>query len=280
MVPFKIPKWVLEIVEIPRDFDKLSKEFIHSLKNDLAKFSEKKPVVSIVMPVYNEERNLVQTLYSLSKLNLKYPTELIVVNNNSTDKTQYILDELNVQSLFNPKQGISFTRQMGLEAAKGKYHLCVDGDAVYHPEWLNEYVENLKDSKVTVVYGPYSFIPQYGLHRRKFFALYEIITSGFYKIRRRNKEYINVLGFNFGFRTEDGRKVGGFNTSRPRWSDGWMAMTLQGLGTIKLVRAESARVWTTARRLNEDGSLLKAFIKRVKRETPHLKEHINKFNLT
>ncbi len=279
MIPFKIPEWVLDIVQIPMDFEKLSHKFITSLKNDLSKFSEKRPVVSIVMPVYNEEKNLIQTLYSLSKLNLNYPTELIVVNNNSTDKTQFILDELNVQSIFNPKQGISFTRQMGLETAKGKYHLCVDGDALYHPEWLNEYVELLKDSKITIVYGPYSFIPEYGLHSRTIFAIYEIITTGFYRIRRRNKEYINVLGFNFGFRTEDAKKVGGFNTSRPRWSDGWMAMTLQKLGTLKFVKSESGRVWTTARRLNADGSLWKAFINRVKRETPHLKEHINKFNL-
>ncbi len=277
MIPFTLPKWVLKITEISRNFENLPDEFISNLKKSLKKFSEEKPEVSIVMPVYNEEENLVHTLYSLSKLKLKHKTELIVINNNSTDGTQNILDSLGVKSFFLKKQGISYARQLGLEKARGKYHLCVDGDSVYHPEWTNELVKALEDKSVSVAYGSYSFIPLYGNSRRKMFALYEIVTSSYYKLRRRNKEYINVVGFNFGFRTEDGKKVGGFNTSRPRWSDGWMAMTLQELGKIKYVKNEGARVWTTARRLNADGSLYRAFMNRVKRETPHLKEHLNKF---
>jgi glycosyltransferase involved in cell wall biosynthesis len=279
MIPFRIPKWVLDILEIPRDFNKLTAEFISELKNNLLKFSTEKPIVSIVMPVYNEEENLVHTLYSLSKLNLNYPTELIVINNNSTDKTQHILDTLGVKSFFQARQGISYTRQLGLEMAKGTYHLCVDGDSIYHPSWLNDFVKHLEDKKNSVVYGSYHFIPLYGLSRRKYFALYEIVTRSYYKLRRINKEYLNVLGFNFGFRTEDGKKVGGFNISRPRWSDGWMAMTLQELGKIKYVRSEGTRVWTTARRINADGSLIKAFIKRIKREAPAILDNKNKFNL-
>jgi len=277
MIPFRIPKWVLGILDIPRDIDKLSDEFLSALKKNLSKFSTENPTVSIVMPVYNEEDNLVQTLYSLSKLNLKHSTELIVVNNNSTDRTQEILDRLGVKSFSQSRQGISYTRQLGLEMAKGKYHLCVDGDSIYHPEWLNEYIKHLEDKSISVVYGPYSFIPEFGLSRRKYFALYELITTNYFKFRRRNKEFLNVLGFNFGFRTEDGRKVGGFNTSRPRWSDGWMAMTLLELGKIKFVKTEGTRVWTTARRINADGSLVRAFVKRVKKAAPKISANINKF---
>ena len=280
MIPLRLPKWVLDIVEIPREFDKLSEKFVISLKKDLSKFSTENPTVSIVMPVYNEEANLVQTLYSLSQLNLKHSAELIVINNNSTDRTQEILDTLGVKSFSQSKQGISYTRQLGLEMAKGKYHLCVDGDSIYHPSWLNEYVKYLEDKSISVVYGPHSFIPLLGLSRRKYFALYELITSHYFKLRRRNKEFLNVLGFNFGFRTEDGRKVGGFNISRPRWSDGWMAMTLQDLGKIKFVKSDATRVWTTARRINADGSLVKAFVKRVKKASPKLSGNINKFKFS
>jgi glycosyltransferase involved in cell wall biosynthesis len=280
MVPFRIPKWVLGILDIPRDFDKLSEKFVSSLKKNLSKFSTESPTVSIVMPVYNEEENLVHTLYSLSKLDLNYSTELIVINNNSTDRTQEILDKLGVKSFSQSKQGISYTRQLGLEKAKGKYHLCVDGDSIYHRSWLNDYVRQLEDKTVSVVYGPYSFIPEFGLSRRKYFALYEIITTNYFKLRRRNKEFLNVLGFNFGFRTADGKKVGGFNTSRPRWSDGWMAMTLQELGKIKFVKSDASRVWTTARRINADGSLIRAFVKRVKKAAPKISGNINKFKFS
>lgn len=280
MIPLRIPKWVKSILDIPRNFDELSDDFLRGLKKDLSKFQINNPEVSIVMPVYNEESNLAQTLYSLSKLNLNHKTELIVVNNNSTDRTQLLLDKLNVKTLFQPRQGISYTRQMGLEHAKGKYHLCVDGDSIYHPEWLNEYVKELQNEKVAVVYGTYSFIPLKGLSRRKYFAAYESLTSVYFKVRRRKQEYLNVLGFNFGFRTEDGKKVGGFNVSRPMWSDGWMAMTLMELGKIKLVKKTGTRVWTVARRVNADGSIVKAFINRAKKEVPNLKENISKFKFS
>lgn len=280
MIPLRIPKWVKSILDIPRNFDELSDSFLRELKKDLSKFNSDNPVVSIVMPVYNEEKYLTQTLYSLSKLNLNYKTELIVVNNNSTDRTQQLLDILNVKTVLQPIQGISFARQKGLETAKGKFHMCVDGDSIYHPDWVNEYISILEKPEVSVVYGPYSFIPLKGLFRRKYFAIYETITAFYFKIRRRKEEYLNVLGFNFGFRTEDGRKVGGFNTSRPKWSDGWMAMMLQKHGKIQFVKKEGTRVWTGARRINEDGSMIKAFLNRAKKEAPHLKENINKFNFS
>lgn len=280
MIPFRLPKWVLGILDIPRDFDKLSENFILLLKKDLSKFTTENPEVSIVMPVYNEEENIIHTLYSLSKLNLDYSTELIIVNNNSTDNTQLILDKLEVKSFFLAKQGISYTRQLGLEMAKGKYHLCVDGDSLYHEQWLNEYVNILKDESVSVVYGPHSFIPSSANDKRLYLALYEIISGKFFKLRSRNKEYLNVLGFNFGFRTNDGKKVGGFNTLRPRWSDGWMAMTLQKLGKIKFIENHHTRVWTSSRRLKDDGNLFKAFIKRIKIQTDNFTGHKNKFKLS
>lgn len=280
MTPLRLPQWVLDIVEIPRDFDKLSEKFVASLKKDLSKFSTENPTVSIVMPVYNEEKNLVHTLYSLSKLKSDFSTELIVVNNNSTDKTQLILDKLEIKSFFLVKQGISYTRQLGLEMAKGKFHLCVDGDSLYHEQWLNEYVNALEDESISVVYGPHSFLPASAEHKRLSLALYEIISGKFFKIRSRNKEYLNVLGFNFGFRTQDGKKAGGFNTARPRWSDGWMAMTLQKKGKIKFIENHHTRVWTSSRRLKDDGNLFKAFIKRIKIQAGNFTGHKNKFKLS
>lgn len=278
MIPLKVPKWVAGILEIPRDYTSLSANFLKELRKDLSKFSSDSPEVSIVMPVYNEEMNLIQTLYSISKMELNCSVELIAVNNNSTDGTQFILEKLGVKNYFQPVQGISHTRQMGLMKAKGKYHLCVDADSIYHKDWLKEYVKTLNDKNVSVVYGKYSFLPLFGESRREFLALYEFLTGVFFKIRRREREYLNVLGFNFGFRTDDGHKVGGFNTTRPKWSDGWMAMNLQSLGKMKQIHGEAGRVWTNARRLNEDGSLYKAFKKRAKQNLNLFTEYFNKFN--
>ncbi|HRI26592.1 MAG TPA: hypothetical protein PK715_00920, partial [Chitinophagales bacterium] len=77
------------------------------------------------------------------------------------------------------------------------------------------------------------------------------------------------MGFNFAYRRTDGLQVGGFkhNLNRKvtqRSEDGWMALELSRLGKVRLVSAQS-RVWTSDRRLLDDGSLFKAFVARVKR---------------
>ena len=46
------------------------------------------PDVSIVMPAYNEEENILQTLLSIANNETKWAVEIVVVNNNSKDQTE------------------------------------------------------------------------------------------------------------------------------------------------------------------------------------------------
>ena len=101
-------------------------------------------------------------------------------------------------------------------------------------------------------------------------------------------EYINVLGFNFGFITELGRNIDGFRMEKSRKGenikgssdyvqaseDGMMAMRISEFGKIKRVKSEKARAWTGTRRLLKDGSLAKAFKNRVKTQSGRLLEYI------
>ena len=269
-----VPKWVRRHMFEYQNIDDLSNKFFKDISSKLKVFKSDKPLVSILIPAWNEEKNIARTLSSLSEIKTELPTELIVINNNSTDKTQELLDRCGVKTISEPKQGISFARQAGLEAAKGVYHLCADSDSIYPPGWVDAHVNNLKDHSVSCSYGRYSLIPPNG-NTRVMLSIYELITSFHFKLRSRNKEYLNVLGFNFGFRTEDGKALGGFNISRPRWSDGWMAMTLMEKGRISLVKSYDANVWTDSRRLMADGSLWKAFLSRVKKEGKLLSKYIS-----
>ncbi|MBY0425486.1 MAG: glycosyltransferase family 2 protein, partial [Cytophagales bacterium] len=239
-----VPHWVKELSKYSTlaSLDANAKE---QLKLDLKKFHTDTPKVSVILPAYNEEENIVRTLASFAKMNLKYPTELLVINNNSTDRTQEILDELGVKSFLQPLQGATFARQMGLDNAKGEIFVNGDGDSIYPPQWVNEYADQLlNDSSLTCVYGTYSFLPVY--HSRFYLWLYELFAFGVIKMRRNIKqEYLNVLGFNFAFRTQDGKKVGGFNITRKFWQDGWMAMMLMEHGKLKQITGFNAHVWTS-----------------------------------
>jgi hypothetical protein len=76
-----------------------------------------------------------------------------------------------------------------------------------------------------------------------------------------------VYGFNSGFRREQGLSVNGFDHPAGTNEDGWLAVKLRGAGFGKLflVKDTKALVWTTDRRIQLDGGLLPAIVKRTKR---------------
>jgi len=265
MIPrYKIPDWVLYNNFVYEDLASVDKKHIERIKEGLEKFKTTDPQVSIIIPTYNEEKGILHTLSSISQLSTSYKAELIIINNNSTDNTQAILEACGVKSIFEPRQGTSFARQTGLEQAKGKYILNADADSIYPKEWVNAYVQALQDKSVSCAYGTYSFLPEY--NSRFVLANYELISQFIIGFRKYQKEFLNVLGFNFAFRKEDAEKVGGFNINRARWQDGWMAMKLMEVGKLKQIKGQEARVWTSDRRLMYDGGIVKAVAKRLKKE--------------
>lgn len=269
---FTLPAWIKQH-QFEYDPANLPEEHVERIKNKLKKFTSPNPEVSIVIPAYNEEANILNTLSSIAEIELDYPTELFVVNNNSKDRTQEILDTLEVRSIFQPEQGIKHARQMGLEHAKGKYLLQADADSIYPPTWGPDYVEALKDPNVMMVYGRHSIIPTEGTSRVSL-GVYEMAAGVLYSIRERNRQYINVLGFNSAFRTEDALYKGSYEHTPQGSEDGHMAMTLMQHGSLKHIPSNNVRVWTSDRRLMEAGSFSAAFVKRFKREASRLVEYV------
>jgi len=93
------------------------------------------PLVSVIVPCYNEEDDVREVVAALSNLN--YPNyEIICVNDGSTDKTGAILDELIdvYPRLRVVHQATNQGKAVGLNTAalvaRGEFLLCIDGDAV------------------------------------------------------------------------------------------------------------------------------------------------------
>lgn len=284
---FKVPVWVSQHNFADSDWKEMPGSTLDKIKKGLAKFNDDKPVVSVVIPVWNEEKNLLRTLSSFAAMELKYPTELIIVNNNSTDSTQQLLDRLGVRSILETRQGIAHARLAGLRASKGEYQLCGDGDSLYPPHWVQTLVQPLMDTEsITCVYANYSFLP-FGTAGRVQLGLYEILAEILFEYRRIRREFLNVRGANFGFRVHQGIAVKGFEMPVTRvfdndessktfvvfGEDGRMGRKLGELGKLRLVRSGKARMWTSSRRLLKDGSLFKAFTRRIINETGKLYEY-------
>jgi len=269
---FSVPKWLSEIQDILA-----SRQNDDSLKKDIAdairKMSGSQPEVSVVIPAWNESKNLLPTLLCLSRQKTAKQVEFILVDNNSSDNTGELAATCGFTVITETTQGISFARQAGLTAAKGKYHLCADADTLYPPDWIDALTAPLiKHSDVTCVYNNYSFIPQPGAPRFAL-AVFEKMARFIFFLRKRKKEFLNVMGFSFAFRTADGLQVGGFNTTRPRWSDGWMGMLLAEKGRLYKVTSSKSLVWTIPRRLMIDGGIYKSLLLRVKKEIQVIKEY-------
>jgi glycosyltransferase involved in cell wall biosynthesis len=278
-----LPKWLTPHLFIGRNFDDLTNAEIEKLKFDLKHFQSDQPDISIVIPAWNEENNIYRTLSSLSANKTNAKVEIIVINNNSTDRTQQILDLIGVKSYFESEQGISFARSLGLKMAKGKYHLAADSDTFYPPSWIDAMVQPMiNNSEIVGVYGRYSFIPTPG-SSRSLFWIYEKLTGVIIRLRKKKEEHVNFLGFNMGFVTKVGIENGGFKVKEVRKfdnahdsdyfveesEDGRMAVNLMKTGRLQLVTNHKARVFTSSRRLAAEGGIYKSFKRRAQLHLKH-----------
>lgn len=289
MLLFRLPEWIKPHLYSDKKFNELTEHEVEDLRTRLSHFKHDHPEVSVVIPAWNEENNIYRALSSLAANKTSHKVEIIVINNNSTDQTQKVLDRLEVRNFSQSVQGITHARQMGLLKAKGKYHLCADSDTFYPPEWIELMIKPMtEDKNIAGVYGRYSFIPATGQYRPVLF-IYEKLTGILIRIRKLNHEFINVLGFNMGFVTEAGKGGGGFQVNRARKfdnapgsrhfvdesEDGTMALNLLKKGRLKLISNPRARVFTSSRRLLAGGGIFKSFLYRAKLHGKKMLEYLS-----
>ncbi len=92
--------------------------------------------LSIVIPAYNEEHHLKNCLDSIAGQTTA-PDEVIVVDNNSTDKTAEVARQYSFVKVINEaRQGIVYARDCGFEASCGQLIARLDSDTVLPKDWV------------------------------------------------------------------------------------------------------------------------------------------------
>ena len=126
--------------------------------------------LSIIVPVYNIEAFLPESLDSLAKIQFDAPYEVIVIDDGSSDGSLAILraweethNQLRV--ITGPNGGVSRARNAGLDAAKGKYITFVDGDDTVEPEFFRTAVKEMEEGGWDLVQGNARFIKNNKLFR-------------------------------------------------------------------------------------------------------------------
>jgi len=104
---------------------------------------------SIIIPAYNEEEWLPATLASVreSMACVERSGEVIVVDNNSADRTAEIAQEYGATVVFESINQISRARNTGANAADGQLLIFLDADTFLSREILDQALANLQDKK-------------------------------------------------------------------------------------------------------------------------------------
>ncbi|MGF1491620.1 MAG: glycosyltransferase [Microcoleaceae cyanobacterium] len=103
------------------------------------------PRVSVVIPVYNGEKTIAETIESVLAQSLQ-DFELIVINDGSTDKTLEVIASFHdprLRVLSYPNAGLSASRNRGIQQASGEYISFIDADDLWTPDKLETQAEAL-----------------------------------------------------------------------------------------------------------------------------------------
>jgi len=125
------------------------------------------PFVSIVVPCYNAELFIEKTIKSI--MSQTYQNwELYIIDDGSTDQSENIvlpfLGDNRITFLKNPKNsGVAFSRNIGIDKAKGRYLAFCDSDDIWEPTKLEKQINLLENSSSDICYTGYSLINENGL---------------------------------------------------------------------------------------------------------------------
>jgi len=107
------------------------------------------PFISVIICTYNRWKSLRNTLQSLCEQAVfnKFSYEIIVVDNNSNDKTREVVNDFKnkmgekLKYIFEKKQGKAYALNTGVRKAKGKIIAFTDDDVIVDKYWLNNMYE-------------------------------------------------------------------------------------------------------------------------------------------
>ena len=100
------------------------------------------PLVSIIIPTYNVEKYIVQTIDSILSQEFHTNFEIIIIDDNSTDNTnnlirKYVTSDSRIKSHKNRRRkGVSGARNTGIEIATGDWIIFLDGDDLWDSKIL------------------------------------------------------------------------------------------------------------------------------------------------
>lgn len=123
----------------------------------MLKKQNKQPLISVIIPAYNEERYIKKCLQSLRNQFLK-DFEIIVVDDGSTDLTYSSASEFGVKVIRLPHKGSGNARNFGAKVASGKILVFLDADMYVDKYYLKNIIKPIKTRRSISTYTTSEFV--------------------------------------------------------------------------------------------------------------------------
>lgn len=112
------------------------------------------PIIKVIIPAYNEEKAIVNVINDIPKI----VSEIIVIDNNSNDKTSLVAKEAGATVLFEAKKGYGYACLKGMDYIKVQNSnpdiiVFLDGDYSDYPEELIELIQPIVAKNIDFVIG-------------------------------------------------------------------------------------------------------------------------------
>ncbi len=194
-------------------------------------------MLSIIIPVYNEERRIGRCLEALMLQRTTEPMEVIVVDNASTDRTAAIAssfkDRLDVRVVHESHRTRGAARAAGCAAARGEFLFGIDADSIVPPGWAQAFIDRFaSDPRIVGIAGLSSIddcTPTIN-------AVYKVFWPLSVYIFWLMHGYHSLSGHNFAVRRWAYDRAGGFDPTFDALEDVDLSQRIRKFGKTSLIR--------------------------------------------
>lgn len=203
--------------------------------------------ISVVIPAYNEEKHIVACLESIRSQSIK-PMEIIVVDNNCSDKTHDLAKGLADKIIKEKRQGVVFALNTGVAHAKGDIVAFMGADCIADKDWIKGIsIAFEKNPGLVEVYGPIGSLDR--KNKKLVFAYYFIwhVVAKALSIT----PIAMAPGGNSAVRKKAFEQTRGYDPKMVPGEDIELSTRLRKVGKLKFI--ENSKVFASTRRFEKNG---------------------------